>query len=373
MGADGILARRLTRRTFLAATGFTLGGAALATMGADCDSALLRRVVQGKSGVPPHHRLWVWMFSVDGDPAQIAANLGANRLGVMVKTHDGTDWMSKYDPHPSAVNGPGQVQALANLFESRGVRFHAWAVVKGINPALEAQMANAVLAAGARSITLDLEPGSGFWSGSPADATNFCGQLRTLNAYGRVDISIDPRPWRIPLVPIDQFVPYIDGIAPQLYWDSFNSLENVERYAAAGYRAPNGITPEFLVDVTRSLLDGYNREVIPAGQGASADASGFPRFVREAWSQGEGQVSAWRYGVTPYSTLVYLGQNPAGFPPAPPPPTPTPTQNATATVTPSQTASYTPTQTLSPTPTRTPTPTPVPPTPTSSPTASPTV
>jgi hypothetical protein len=356
MAADRIFARRLTRRTFLLATGGTLGAAALATMGADCTPAIIRRVVQAKTAAPPHHRAWVWQFSVDGDPAQIASKLASDRLGVMVKTHDGTDWMSKYDHHPSAVSGPAQVQALASLFESRGVRFHAWCVIKGTNPPAEAQMAADVLAAGARSLTLDFESGAGFWAGSADDAVRYGNELRGRSAYGRVDVSIDPRPWRINLVPMDQLVPFIDGIAPQLYWESFSSTENLERYAAAGYPAKGGMTPEFLVDTTRSILAKYDREVIPAGQGASS-ANLFGRFVREAWSQGQGQVSSWRYGVTPAATFAYLGQNPAGIPPAPPPPVPSPTATRTGTPTKTPTRTKTPTPAGTSTPTDTPFPT----------------
>src|SRR5574338_1548108 len=120
------------------------------------------------------------------------------------------------------------------MFESRGVPFHAWCVVKGIDPVAEAQMAADVLAAGARSLTLDLEGGAGFWLGSAADAARYGAELRARTPYGRVDISIDPRPWRINLVPMPQFVDMCDGISPQCYWDTFNSSWNISCETAAG-------------------------------------------------------------------------------------------------------------------------------------------
>jgi hypothetical protein len=381
MGEMSILTRRLTRRRFLAGTtAATLGGAALTMMGAQCDPAIVRRVVQAKNAGPPHHRVWVWQFSTDGEPTQIAANLAANHLGVMVKTHDGTDWMSTFDHHPAAVSGAAQVRTLATLFESRGVPFHAWCVVKGIDPPAEAQMAADVLAAGARSLTLDLEGGAGFWQGSSADAVAYGNELRARNTYGRVDISIDPRPWRIYLAPMDEFVVFTDGISPQCYWDTFNTPSNLSAYQGAGYPsgAYGGMTPEFLMDATMRVLAKYDREIIPAGQGACADPATFPRFVRRAWDDGMGAISVWRYGVTRYDTLAYLGQNRAGLAPQPPKlPTSTPTKTGTATRTPTRTSSSTSTPTrtatLTPTDTPSPTPSPLPATATFTPSASATV
>ncbi len=360
-GGDRICGRRLTRRRFLAASGATAAtvGVAALTMGAQCDPALIRKLQQGKNPSPPHHLVFVWQFSSDGSPGQIASNLAANHLALTLKTHDGTDWMATYDNHPSAVTGPAQVQVLARFFESNNVPFHAWAVPKGVDPVREAQMAADVLAAGARSLTLDLEGSSGFWVGSPADAVRYCDELRRRNPFGRVDITIDPRPWRINLAPMSQFVPYIDGIWPQLYWDTFDNPPNDYAYAISGYTpGPDGITPEFLLDVTSNVLAQYNRAIIPVGQGAAADPTTWPRFLRHAWDLGMGMVSVWRYAVTPYSVLVYLGNNPAGEPPQIPPPTPTGTPTAAPTGTQTAIPTGTPTPPVSPTRTATGTPSP---------------
>jgi hypothetical protein len=231
-------------------------------------------------------------------------------------------------------------------------------VIKGGNPVREAMMVHEVLSAGARSVVLDLEAGSGFWHGSANDAFVFGEELRRLNAFGRVDISIDARPWRMHLTPQDVFIPYIDGIWPQLYWDTFDSQGNYDGYRNAGYPVgPGGMTPEFLLDTTYSLLVNYNRAIIPIGQGAAVDPNTWPRFTRRAWELGWGAVSVWRYGVTRYDTLVYLGQNPAGTAPQPPRP-PTPGTTATKTKAPTNTPAHTRTPTRTPTRTRTPTVTP---------------
>lgn len=358
MDGARILGRRFTRREFLIGSGLTLGAAAVSLANTQCDPAILRRVEQAKTAGPPRHRVWVWQFSSDGRAEQIAANLGANKLAVVMKTHDGTDWMSKYDRSAGSISGPAAVANAASLFERNGVQFHAWCVVRGFDPMREAYMAAQVLYAGARSLTIDLEGGAGFWAGSVDDARRFGDELRRLSPFGRVDISIDPRPWRIDLVPMEQFVYYTDGIWPQLYWDTFNTPGNHSGYNATGYTVPSdGCTPEFLLEATADLLKKYDRPVIPVGQGAAIDTGTWPRFTYKAWELGMHEVSVWRFGVTPYETLVYLGDNPPGSQPRRPPPTPTPR----ATNTPQPTATKTPAMpsaTRTARPTRTPTMTP---------------
>lgn len=359
MGRDAVLQKNISRRTFIKATAVTAGAAALTVGVGQCDPAMVRRLQQEKAAIAPHHRVWVWQFTTDAPAATIANRLEGTGMGVMIKTHDGVDWMSKYDHSTDAVNGPGQVERLATIFERRNVPFHAWSVIKGIDPDREAQMSAEVLSAGARSLTLDLEAGSGFWAGSSADALRFGDALRTLTPFGRVDISIDARPWRMFLVPMTEFVAFTDGIGPQLYWDTFNSSGNISGYKAAGYDpGAAGITPEFLIEATHDLLKRYDRPVLPAGQGASTDPNMWNRFHYSAWELGMTELSVWRYGVTPEHNFDYLDDDRAGEKPSvPKTPTPaaSPTKTPKATRTPTPTRTRTATPTATKTPTRTPT------------------
>ena len=120
-------------------------------------------------------------------------------------------------------------------------------------------------------------------------------RLRTLAPYGRVDISIDARPWRINLVPMAEFVSLSDGIWPQLYWDTFNTPGNHDGYRSAGFiLPPEGTTPEFLLDATAQILAIYGRPIIPIGQGAASDLLTWPRFTHRAWELQQFEVSIWR-------------------------------------------------------------------------------
>jgi hypothetical protein len=331
----------------------------------------VRKIQQDKNPRALSHTAWVWQFSVDGGLESISSRLQGTGIGVVIKTHDGLDWMSKYDTHGDAVTGPQRAANIGAYFEERGIPYHAWCVVKGIEPEREAEMCADVLAGGARSLVIDLEGASGFWVGTPADADRFGTRLRTLAPYGRVDISIDARPWRINLVPMAPFVSMSDGIWPQLYWETFNTSGNHDGYRGSGFTLPpEGITPEFLIDATAQILAPYERPIIPIGQG-NTNSAAWPRFAHRAWELGQYEVSTWRLGVTPNEIVGYLDANRAGNEPTAPPPTPTPQVSATNTKTPKPTktvkATRTPTKTA--TPSRTPTKTPTPPAATSTSTA----
>ncbi len=257
-------------------------------------------VIEPPSGPPcggPPYLTWVWRFSTDGSLQQILATVAASRGGVIIKTHDGTDWMAKYDPSPDAVTGPAQVASIAQTLDANGVPFHAWAVVKGIDPIAEAQMASDVLTAGASSLFLDLEPWPGFWAGSRDSARVFGEELRRLQPNAIIVTAVDPRPWTLAEVPLSEFASFSNALAPLIYWDSFDTPENRQRYALAGWPPPAGeMTPEFLLDVSAQVLQPYGLPIRPVGQGTSASTL-WARFLDYATLTGAPELSVWRYGV----------------------------------------------------------------------------
>ena len=242
---------------------------------------------------------WVWQFSVDGPAADIATVLADHDLGIILKTHKGVDWMAKEDNSADAVSGPEQVSKLAQYFESRGVPFHAYVVPTGVDPRREAAMAADVLAAGARSIFLDLEPWRGYWQGTPEDARLFGEELRRLQPDGIVVTVVEPRPWALKKLPLAEFAAFSDALAPLIYWETFNSGPNLRLYEDYGWPpGPVGMTPEFLLDVSGELLQQYNLPIRPVGEGASADMDAWTRFLNDASRLGTPDISVWRHGVT---------------------------------------------------------------------------
>jgi hypothetical protein len=289
--------RRISRRQLL---GMGAALAAAAGLGFTCDPPpAWPPIPQRGRASGPRNLAWVWQFSHDSPPEQIASVLAQYNLGLLLKTHDGTDWMSRYDTSPYAVYGPDQVAVLASYYETYGVPFHAWCVVKGLEPEREAEMCAQVIAAGARSVTVDLEPHAGFWQGTPEAALTFGREFRRRQAGAILYVSLDPRPWVLSNVPLAEFASFAQGFVPQIYWETFDSSDNVQRFEASGFPpGKEGITPEFLLNVSRSLLGRYGHPIYPAGQGASRDMAAWNRFLNAARGVGTLTVSVWRYGVT---------------------------------------------------------------------------
>jgi hypothetical protein len=222
-----------------------------------------------------------------------------HNLGIIIKTHTGTEWMAHQDSSPDGVSGPEQVSLLAKYFEGRGVPFHTYTVVQGIDPKREAKMAAEVLAAGARSIFLDLEPWNGYWQGNAEAASVFGRELRRLQPNAVVVTAIEPRPWALERLPMAEFASFSDALAPLIYWETFNTQPNLDAYQAYGWPpGPDGITPEFLLDVSVDLLQPYNLPIQPVGQGSSPDIDAWARFLDYASQLGMPDISVWRHGVT---------------------------------------------------------------------------
>lgn len=291
---------RVSRRSFLRAAGqaaFVGGLASSGLLALDSDG-IFPGTKTAKAAASERPLVWVWKFSVDGDLGAVSQNLAANNLGAILKTFDGVEWMTRFDKVPEAITGPDKVERAAAIFEQAGVPFHAWFVAQGREPIWEARMASDVLNAGARSIYIDLEPpeGSNYWQGSPQDALIFGQELRRLQPNARVVIAPDARPWQVPKVPLAEYMSFANAVAPQSYWETFNSPTNLRYLRERGFPVgDDGFTPELVVDVALSTFQGYGLPIEPIGQGA-APPDHWYRFIQAAAGRGMSNVSMWRYG-----------------------------------------------------------------------------
>ena len=273
--------------------------AAAAGLGAACMPAPPSPAVPERGRVKgSSHLAWAWKFSTDGAPDKIASVLAQNNMGIILKTHTGTDWMSTQDPSYHAVSGPLQVAVLAGYFEKYGVPFHTYCVVQGLDPQKEAEMCAQVIGSGSRSIFVDLEPYDGYYQGTPQSALAFGQEFRRRQPDGNLILCVEPRPWQVSRVPLAEFASFSQGIAPMCYWETFSSDENVRLFQEHGLPpGPDGITPEFLLDVCGSMFGGYGLPIQPIGQGASTNHDAWVHFVSHTYALGMGPVSVWRYGV----------------------------------------------------------------------------
>ncbi len=258
------------------------------------------------------HFAWVWSFDSDGNPEDVREALAAHDLGVVVKTHDGTDWMSEFDTSPDAVSGPDQVAKLAAFFEAGGVPFHAWYNTHGHDPAAEAEMAAGVLGAGARSLFIDLEAHGGFWEGTPDGALLIGELLRACHPDAWLSLSIDPRPWEIGRIPLAEFSSFANEIAPQVYWGQFRDPANLARFRDEGHDpgSVEGITPRFILDAAMPQLREFGLPIHPIGDGTAGSNDGWPGFLDESFALLSDSVSVWRFGEAESGVLRLLRDTP---------------------------------------------------------------
>ncbi len=319
-----ITSDRFGRRTFLGRA--TIGGAAGAALLATRGRLTRPQRALAAPSRAPQHLTWIWQFDDEGPPEAIRDRLARNNVGAIIKTHDALNWMSRWDDSPAAVSGPEQVASLVNFFGQAGVPVHVWCVIKGLDPLSEARMCAATLAAGAKSLYIDLEPNDGgaYWQAGPAEATAFCRELRRLQPDAWVAIAPDCRPWQLDAVPIPQFAPYINEVAAQTYWVLYNNRGTVNLMQKWGFQVgPEAITPELLLDAQVSYLSRFNLVLRPLGEAVGSPES-WHRFLNHAFGMGIDSVSVWRYGTTPGYVWDILRERPAVQPPPPPPPPPPP-------------------------------------------------
>ena len=315
----GLLDYRMNRRSLLGATAGIGIGAVLIKGGADdsCAAPLAE-----PSTFPITHNMWVWRFDVDGDHQDVLGRVRDSGMGVLLKCFEGPDWMARHDNSPTSVRGPAQVRWFAEFFESAGVPFHAWGVVKGQDPVGEAQVASEVLNSGARSMTFDLEPPENqhYWHGTAESALQFGFEMRSRQPMAQLAVAPDARPWQIDAVPTAEFATFVNAIMPQSYWQTFNSPANHRYLAERGYNVGHeGVTPELILQATADKLAPFGLPVRPIGQG-TAGGSDWQRFVNQAYALGMDSVSVWRYGTTHHEVWPTLrAMAPSQTSPAAPP------------------------------------------------------
>jgi len=171
-----------------------------------------------------------------------------------------------------------------------------------------------VLATGARSLFIDLEPHPGFWMAGPQEALRYGRELRRLQPQARVSVSIDPRPWHLDRIPLKEFLTFSNEVSPQVYWDDFNSRDNWLHFVEAGYvPAPEGVTPAFVIDSSFRALASLGLPVHPIGQGDSARPGAWQHLLDRSYAQGAASVSVWRHGlVRPEVWQVLRSSPPTG-------------------------------------------------------------
>lgn len=143
---------------------------------------------------------------------------------VWVKTSDGEYWQGKFDTDRNlAIDGLASVDKWVRILDSFGLEFHAWAVVKGQNIAEEADRIIEVCnRPGVRSMVLDVEPYSGFWTAGREPIRPFMTRIRRgIGGRFHLGMAVDPRPRRKASIFPDEWRPFVNSVHMQVYWDTF--------------------------------------------------------------------------------------------------------------------------------------------------------
>ncbi len=231
----------------------------------------------------------VWQFNRDYPGAE-PNDLNLPIKTVYIKTHDGTDWMSTYDPNPNAVSGPDQLRNLISSYSFQGIDVAAWFVPYGADIEGQVQRAKEVIDTGVKGLYADVEPFSGFCNQSCGLlAEQFWKRLRAERPNALLGVTYDPRTqWQEPAA-LSAWLSVADVAAPDCYWESF---------AGQGvWGDPGACLLQAHADL-KALTPGRNVEFAPMLQG---DTSG-PRMrvaLDTALSLGAERVSLWRRGVVP--------------------------------------------------------------------------
>jgi hypothetical protein len=126
-----------------------------------------------------------------------------NVTQLWVKTSDGEHWQGEFDTDRNlAIDNVASVDKWVRVLEANGMEFHAWVVVKGQNVTAEADRIIEVCnRPGVKSMVLDVEPFSGFWTVGREPIRPLMTRIRRgIGGRFHIAIAVDPRPRHKPRI-----------------------------------------------------------------------------------------------------------------------------------------------------------------------------
>jgi murein DD-endopeptidase MepM/ murein hydrolase activator NlpD len=185
--------------------------------------------------------LWHWKGDSIGedtieDLVKTIKTWAPNVTQIWVKTSDGEDWMGEYDTDRDlAIDSAASVDKWVRILSANGLEFHAWAVVKGKNVTAEADRIIEVCnRPGVKSMVLDVEPFSGFWTVGPENIRPLMTRIRRgIGGRFHIGMAVDPRPQHKAKIYPEEWKPFVNSVHLQLYWETFQ--RPMQEVLAEGY------------------------------------------------------------------------------------------------------------------------------------------
>lgn len=255
----------------------------------------------------------VWLMSEDypghqGDDSRIPVNT------VYIKTHDGTNWMSVYDPSPWAVDGPAKLKLIIDNYKARGIGVAAWFVPKGGDIEGQVRIAKQVIDTGVQALIADVEPFDGFCNQDcPALAQQFWWRLREERPNAKLGAIYDPRPWHYEKSGTRDWLAVADMALPMCYWEDFRGQ--------FPWDDPVGCVAQGFGELV-GLAKGRPIEYVPMISGDSSPDKVVAAVRATESIPGLEKVSLWRRGIVRADVWDALSRisppvsPPSGSPPA---------------------------------------------------------
>lgn len=157
-----------------------------------------------------------------GQMADTIKNGAPNVTGVMVKTNNGSFWQGAIDSNKPdlAINSAADIRRWVDTLGARGLDFHAWGVVRGLNATAEInRFVEVCQVAGVKSLSIDLEPGDFYFVGTEAVARTIATGIRQrVGANFHVGLIFDYRGNRPQQLWVQSvWFPEIDSLHPMVY------------------------------------------------------------------------------------------------------------------------------------------------------------
>ncbi|GAB4450681.1 MAG: hypothetical protein Kow00120_20990 [Anaerolineae bacterium] len=214
-----------------------------------------------------------------------------NVNAVYVKTSDGAQWQGMYDDpenkHDLCILGPDDIVRWVRKLRAANIDFHAWAVLKGVDVAVEAQRVAAVCnVAGVQSMLLDVESGAGYFSGGPTEARALITRIRAdIPTNFHIGLNFDARGLHPQSIYINEWLPHVQSLHPMVYHREF------------------GLSPEEAIARAFESAGRYGRPIIPMLQAYhGVPGSEMVSAAEAAFAHGAPGVSYFRYG-----TITHAG------------------------------------------------------------------
>jgi len=166
--------------------------------------------------------------------------------GLLCKALDGVTWMGNITAQrhiPDAIRSVDQVRQQADYCHTEGIEFYVWTNPLSTNSISIQGRTSGELANACDGLFLDAEPYDQFWGRNrPVGlAAEFCQRIREVAPNAFICLQPDPRPTQFPGIRPEEWLPYVDAVAGQHYWPTFQKSAQSELEAALQFSETCGL------------------------------------------------------------------------------------------------------------------------------------